>query len=72
MKGCSMSTDHADQNVQGADHNLSGDTAYETAVAEIIDRLSSAWRAPEKPAVHLSQTEDRFPPSRPRRGCEDC
>ncbi len=67
-----MSTNHADENVLGAGQNLPDDTDYETAAAGIIDRLSSSWRVSEKPAGHLPRTEDWFPPSRPRRGCEDC
>lgn len=71
MKGCSMSTNHADENVLSAGQILPDDTDHETAVAEIIDRLSSSWRVSEKPAG-LPRTVDWFPPSRPRRGCEDC
>ncbi len=72
MKRCSMITKHADQNVLTAEENLPDDTDYETVVAEIIDRLSSTWRLSEKAADHLPRTEDWFPPSGPRRGCEDC
>ncbi len=67
-----MSPKHADENVLSACQNLPDDTGYETAVAEIIDRLSKSWRVSEKPAAPLQQTDGWFPPSRPRRGCEDC
>jgi hypothetical protein len=63
-----MSTPSTDEN---AFHAVPGEADYEAAVAEIIAQLTSGWRISEKPAT-LPQTEDWFPPSRPRRGCEDC
>jgi hypothetical protein len=70
MMGFSMRTNHTDENSVQSGQRLPDEADYEAAVGEIINRLSDRWRVSGKPA--LPETEDWFPPSRPRRGCEDC
>jgi hypothetical protein len=72
MKGCPMPTKHTTDDVPHADQNLSGEVDYEAAVPKIIGDLNKRWRVPEKPASTIPSSDGWFPPSRPRRGCEDC
>ena len=39
---------------------------------EIIGRLARDWSRLQKAGSPLPETEGWFPPSMPRRGCEDC
>jgi hypothetical protein len=46
---------------------------YEEQIAtEIMQRLATDWSLFRKPGALVPETEGWFPPSRPRRGCEDC
>lgn len=61
-----MSTNQAHKSILGPGQVLPDDADEEAAVTD-----SKGPRASQKPAA-LPETDDWFPPSRPRRGCEDC
>jgi hypothetical protein len=67
-----MSTKLSCENVLPADQVLPAEADYEAAVAEIVGRLSKGWRVSEKTGSTIPVSKDWFPPSKPRRGCEDC
>jgi hypothetical protein len=51
---------------------LPKDADCEAAVTDIINPTGKGWCARRKPAARILETDGCFPPSRPRRGCEDC
>ena len=60
--------------VHHAERNLARpvDADEEGIAAEIMGRLAKDWSLLQKPGAAVPETEGWFPPSRPRRGCEDC
>jgi hypothetical protein len=53
-----------------ATHPVDG---YEEQIAtEILERLATDWSLLQKPGALVPETDGWFPPSRPRRGCDDC
>jgi hypothetical protein len=67
-----MTTDCADKSFQHSGQGLPKDADCEAAVTNIINRSGKGPCAPRKPASAILETDGWFPPSRPRRGCEDC
>ena len=67
-----MTNDHADKSFQHSGQGLPKDADCEVAVTDIINPPGKGWCAPGKPAARILETDGRFPPSRPGRGCEDC
>lgn len=69
-----MTAKLSDRNLQLSDRNLPrlGDGYEEGVAAEIMRRLAKDWSRLQKPDAAIPETEGWFPPSRPRRGCEDC
>ena len=48
------------------------DDNEEGCAAKMMRRLAKDWSLLQKPDAAILETEGWFPPSRPRRGCEDC
>ncbi len=62
-----MNTNQADKNLLGSGQILPDEADDEAAITD-----SKGPCASPKPAAVLLETDGWFPPSRPRRGCEDC
>ena len=69
-----MTAKLTDRNMHPSDRNLAhhGDENEESGAAKMIRRLAKDWSLLQKPDAAILETEGWFPPSRPRRGCEDC
>ena len=67
-----MPTDYADWGFQHSGQGLPKDANCEAGVTDIVNCTSKGPCAPRKPAAPILETDGWFPPSRPRRGCEDC
>ena len=69
-----MTAKLTDRNLQPSDRNVAhpGAGCEEGVAAEIMKRLAEDWNRLQKPDAAIPETEGWFPPSRPRRGCEDC
>ena len=67
-----MPTDYADRSFQYSGQGLPKDANCEAAVTDIVNCTSKGPCASRKPAAPILETDGWFPPSRPRRGCEDC
>ncbi len=69
-----MTANSTDRNAHPSDRTTAPSLdGYEERVAtDIIRRLARDWGRLQKPGAAIPETEGWFPPSRPRRGCEDC
>ena len=67
-----MTTDCADKGFRHSGKGPQKDADFAKPVTDITNRTGQGPRASRKPAVPILETDGWFPPSRPRRGCEDC
>ncbi|MGA7325868.1 MAG: hypothetical protein WBX25_15620 [Rhodomicrobium sp.] len=67
-----MSEQYTDTSARSADGGLTSEADKDAVVAGIIRRLTESWSVTEEAGVSLPESGDFYPPSRPRRGCEDC
>ena len=67
-----MTTDCADRSIQHSHQGLPKDADCEAAVTDIINPTGKGRCAPGKRDARILETNGWFPPSRPRRGCEEC
>ena len=65
-------TSRLDGNGLGAARSATDEADHNAAMGETISRLTRRRGISEQSAASLPLSDDDYPPSRPRRACEEC